>query len=47
MPAGRTLVVYLEFSTNPINVGSHDASVSLDDGSRQIASIDRTQIDFP
>lgn len=47
MPPGRTLVVYVEFQANPINVGSHDASVSLYDGARPIASIARTQIDFP
>jgi hypothetical protein len=47
MAPGRTLVVYVEFQTNPINVGSHDAGVSLYDGSRLVASISRTQFDFP
>jgi hypothetical protein len=47
MAAGRTLVVYAQFQANPINFGSHDADVSLYDGSRQIASISRTQLDFP
>lgn len=47
MPAGRTLVVYVEFQTNPINVGSHDAGVSLYDGGREVATISRTQLDFP
>jgi hypothetical protein len=47
LPAGRTLVVYVEFQANPINVGSHDASVSLDDGARPVARISRTQFDFP
>jgi hypothetical protein len=47
MPAGRTLVVYVEFQANPINIGSHDADVSLYDGGRRIASIPRTQFDFP
>jgi hypothetical protein len=47
MAPGRTLVVYVEFQTNPINVGSHDAGVSLYDGGRPIASISRTQFDFP
>lgn len=47
MPAGRTLVVYVEFQANPIDVGSHDAGVSLDDGARPVASISRTQFDFP
>ncbi|HEY1855204.1 MAG TPA: hypothetical protein VGG40_11500 [Solirubrobacterales bacterium] len=47
LAAGRTLVVYIEFQANPINVGSHDAGVALFDGTRRIVSIDRTQIDFP
>jgi hypothetical protein len=47
MAAGRTLVVYAEFQANPINVGTHDADVALYDGSKPIASISRTQIDFP
>jgi hypothetical protein len=47
MAPGRTLVVYVQFQTNPINVGSHDAGVSLDDGARPVASISRTQFDFP
>jgi hypothetical protein len=47
MPPGRTLVVYIQFQANPINVGSHDADVSLDDGARPIVSIPRTQLDFP
>ncbi len=44
---GQSLVVYIQFQANPINVGSHDASVALDDGARPIASISRTQFDFP
>ena len=47
MPAGRTLVVYVEFQANPINIGSHDADFSFYDGDEEIASIPRTQIDFP
>ena len=47
MKPGQTLVVYVEFSANPINVGSHDAGVALSDASRPIASIERTQTDFP
>jgi hypothetical protein len=47
MPAGRTLVVYVEFQANPINVGSHGADVSLYDGATPVASIPRTQFDFP
>jgi hypothetical protein len=47
MPLGRTLVVYVEFQANPINVGSHEAGVSLYDGARPVASISRSQFDFP
>ncbi len=47
MAAGRTLVVYIQFQANPINVGSHPAGVALYDGARPIARISRTQIDFP
>jgi hypothetical protein len=47
MAPGRTLVVYIEFQANPINIGSHDAGVSLYDGARPIASISRSQFDFP
>ena len=44
---GRTLVVYINLEANPTNVGSHDADVALLDGNRPIATIDRTQIDWP
>jgi hypothetical protein len=47
MPPGRNRVIYVEFSTNPLNVGSHDAGVSLYNGSRPVASISRTQTNFP
>jgi hypothetical protein len=44
---GRTLVVYINLQANPTNVGSHDAAVSLYDADTPIATIDRTQLDFP
>jgi hypothetical protein len=47
MAAGRTLVVYAEFQANPINFGTHEAGVSLYDGSKPIVHIPRTQVDFP
>lgn len=47
MPAGRTLVVYIQFQVNPLNVGPHDGEVALYDGSKPIASIPRSQFDFP
>ncbi len=47
MPPGRTLVVYIQLQANPINVGSHDAGVALYDADEPIASIERTQVNFP
>jgi hypothetical protein len=47
MAPGRTLVVYLDFQVNPVNVGTHDAGVALYDGARPVASVSRTQVDFP
>jgi hypothetical protein len=47
MPAGRTLIVYVEFQANPINIGVHDGDISFYDADEEIAQISRTQIDFP
>jgi hypothetical protein len=47
MAPGRTLIVYADFQVNPVNVGTHDAGAALYDGARPIASISRTQVDFP
>ncbi|MBS1887506.1 MAG: hypothetical protein JSU06_09995 [Actinobacteria bacterium] len=47
MRAGRTLVVYGQFQANPLNVGPHEGGVSLYDGGHFIASIPRSQFDFP
>lgn len=44
---GRTLLVYIDFQANPTNMGTHSADVALYDGSSRVASIDRTQVDFP
>lgn len=44
---GRTQVVYINLQANPTNVGSHGADVTLLDADRPIATIDRTQIDWP
>jgi hypothetical protein len=44
---GRTLLVYLDLQANPTNVGSHDADVTLLDADRPIASVDRSQVDWP
>jgi hypothetical protein len=45
--AGQTLVVYGQFQVNPLNVGSHPAGVDLYDGGKLLASIPRSQFDFP
>jgi hypothetical protein len=47
MAPGRTLVIYAQFEANPLNVGSHDAGVALYDGATPIATISRTQFNFP
>lgn len=44
---GRTLIVYMNLQANPTNVGSHEADVTLLDGDRPIATIERTQMDWP
>jgi hypothetical protein len=47
MPAGRALTVYIALQANPNNVGTHDAGVALYDADERLASIDRTQVNFP
>lgn len=47
LSAGETLVVYINLQANPNNIGSHEGGVTLYDGKRPIAAIDRTQVDFP
>ncbi|HET8565666.1 MAG TPA: hypothetical protein VFL77_04240 [Solirubrobacterales bacterium] len=44
---GRILHVYVALQTNPNNVGTHDQSIALYDADEEIASIDRTQVNFP
>lgn len=44
---GRVLSVYLNFQANPNDVGSHNQGVALDDADEEIASVDRTQVNFP
>jgi hypothetical protein len=44
---GRTLNVYISLQANPNDVGTHDANVALYDADEEIASIDRTQVNFP
>lgn len=47
MPPGRTLTVYIALQANPNDVGTHNAGVALYDADEQLASIDRTQVNFP
>ncbi|MGN6201678.1 MAG: hypothetical protein ACTHNY_04665 [Solirubrobacterales bacterium] len=44
---GRTLAVYIALQANPNDVGTHNADLSLYDADEEIASIDRTQVNFP
>lgn len=44
---GRVLTVYVALQANPDNVGTHDQGVALDDADEEIASVDRTQVNFP
>jgi hypothetical protein len=41
LPAGKRLRVWLEFQVDPTNVGRRAYGVELDDGTEQIARIDR------
>lgn len=44
---GQTLDVYISLQANPNDVGTHNADVALYDADEEIASIDRTQVNFP
>jgi hypothetical protein len=47
LPPGRTLTVYIALQANPNDAGTHNADVALYDADEEIASIDRTQVNFP
>jgi hypothetical protein len=47
LPPARTLDVYISLQANPNDVGTHNADVALYDADEEIASIDRTQVNFP
>lgn len=47
LEAGSTLTVYLYLQANPTTAGRRDQSVELRDGSRALASIDRSVNVFP
>lgn len=44
---GRTLSVYISLQANPNDIGTHNADVALYDAGEEIASLDRTQVNFP
>jgi hypothetical protein len=47
LPPGRTLTVYISLQANPNDAGTHNADVALYDADEEIATIDRTQVNFP
>ena len=44
---GRNLTIFIALQANPNDVGTHNADVALYDAGEEIASIDRTQVNFP
>jgi hypothetical protein len=47
IPAGRSHILFLQFQTNPTNVGHRDASVTLKDGDQTLLYLHRTITIFP
>jgi len=47
IPAGQTYLLFIQFQTNPTNVGHRDASVTLKDGDSPILQMHRTITIFP
>ena len=47
IPAGESYLLFMQFQTDPINVGHRDASVTLKDGDRTLFRIHRTITIFP
>jgi len=47
IPAGSTYLLFMQFQTNPTNVGHRDASVTLKDGDQTLLQIHRTITVFP
>lgn len=47
MQPGRILTVYLSLQANPNDVGSHNQGIALYDAGEEIASVERTQVNFP
>jgi hypothetical protein len=47
IPAGRKLIVWIEFQVNPTNVGKYDQDVVLYDGDTKLAQLDHSVRVFP
>jgi hypothetical protein len=47
VPAGERFELYMQFQTNPTNVGRRSADVQLQDGERLLLTIHRTLTIFP
>jgi len=47
IPAGGSHLLFMQFQTNPTNVGRRTASVTLKDGNRELLRIKRTITVFP
>jgi hypothetical protein len=47
IPAGGSYLLFMQFQTNPTNVGHRSAPVTLLDGNREILHVDRSITVFP
>lgn len=47
IPAGQEYILFMHFQVNPTNVGTHSQDVELDDGGRQILTLDRSLTVWP
>lgn len=47
VPAGQKYILFMHFQVNPTNVGTHSQDVELDDGHRQVLTLERTVTVYP
>jgi hypothetical protein len=47
IPAGQSYLLFMQFQTNPTNVGHRDASLTLKDGDTPLLHLHRTMTVFP
>lgn len=47
IPAGESYLLFMQFQTNPTNVGHRDASLTLKDGDTPLLNVHRTITIFP